>query len=220
MERIYTPHPIQLYTLCLPLLIIGTASYGWGWEILGATVFILGALLGLLTVAAVAWREHSSYADRISEDMRVMDRVHNPDVWAALGYSMPLPEQPATIHHQLPDNPIPQIAFPRPPITDPKMKIFSDAILMGKSIAESEWGGSDKPMSLPEIRKLKTWLEHPDRQYIRLKNSEHPQLGYRITPKGREFFLFYASDSIRAMFLSQNKEVGEGRLSMLGGDSS
>jgi hypothetical protein len=143
--------------------------------------------------------------------MQMMDRVKDPNVWAALGYEMPVPE-PARIEHKVDEreapNTPPRLAFPVPPATPPQMKLLSNAVLRGDKMSENRWAGKGKPFSTPQWRKLMGWMEHPDRKYARFVDPQHPKIGRTLTKKGTDFMLFYADEEIKKLFTQTGSTEG------------
>jgi hypothetical protein len=207
----YVARPVHIYTLCLPLLLLGGLGVG-----AGGTYFWIGLVLLIIGIGVAIWigytgmlQSHGEWMERkaynlrsIREDMVIMNKVKDPNVWAALGYDMPLPQQ-ARIEEPLLEhapNTLPKITFPTPPVSDPKVKLFANGILMGASMSEVQWSGEGKPFGNPEFRKFKKWLEHPDRSYIMMLDPSNRNKGFTYSPKGLPFFLHYADDGVKRLF--------------------
>jgi hypothetical protein len=213
MERYetYVAKPAHIYGLCVPLILVGAGGMGLGesyfWP--GLILFILGVAVGVWVVYTGVLQSHGEWMERkaynlrsIREDMTIMNKVKDPNVWAVLGYEMPVPQQAQIEEPPLEHSPgmLPKITFPTPPVSDPKVKLFANGILMGASLSESQWSGEGKPFGNPEFRKFKKWLEHPDRGYIVMLDPSNRAKGFTYTKKGLPFFLYYADEGVRRLF--------------------
>lgn len=198
----YTSRPWHLYLFCLPLLLIGSASFAWGWETFGVTVFIVGCASGFWIVAVGIWQGHGEYIEQITRDAVRLDKVKNPTVWAALGYPQAKPYLPVKVvtPSAVPNTP-PKLTFPAPPLPAPQVAMFANSVLRGGSMSETEWGGDGKPMSGPQIRKFKRWLE--EQKFIALNKPGYPTQGFHLTTDGERFLLVYADPEIQALFANR-----------------
>lgn len=209
MDKRYIARPYHLYTLVLPMLVLGAILIGFGWFIFGVITGTLGVGLAVWIMLLGFWQGHSEYlSDKaynmksLAESAKLLDKVKDPNVWAAMGYEMPAPALPARVEHPHPEAPnrLPTLAFPKPPCTEPEMRLFANAVLRGSGMGEGEWAGPGKPFSPKPFRTLKDWLEHPDRAYIRRIDPAHPTKGFTRTKKGTEFFLYYADPEVKMMY--------------------
>lgn len=227
MSLRYNAKPLHLYTYCAPMLVLGAIGMGWGIVVL----FWLGLLLFLFAIGMGCWivyagilQARSEYIENlayngkvISQSAITMTKVKDPNVWAALGYTMPTPiEEPRVVREELPGVQLPKLSFPVPPATLPQMQLFANAVLRGDRMSENRWGGKGKPFTAPQIVNLLRWMEHPDRKYIRFVNPTYPKLGRVATRSGTLFLLTYADLEVQQLYSKQGdiregEKIGPGR---------
>ena len=215
MDIPYRSRPIHVYTLCLPLLLLGATGMGLGGKfwLVGLIVFLLGILTGTWIVgkgwlqAHSEWMEEKAYSGRIiMQTMQQLQRIKDPNVWEAMGYTLPTPETVQIEEPVTKDNPYRQTSFPTPPATTPQMKLLSNDVLRGGSMSENRWQGKGRTFPGKKFTRLMEWMEHPNRRYARFINPSFPKQGRTLTKRGVEFLLFYADEELKQMFQQKGRD--------------
>jgi len=208
MER-YEPKPWHLVFSVL-LLFTGTLAVTWqSWYWFGITVFGIGIACAAWIVYAGLCEAYAGYWDSIGYFADIMNKNKNPDVWAALGFRMPRDSFNAKLDTGVPN--YPSTSIYRLPVSEAKFQMFSDAMLMGVTMAESYWAGSNKTFSTPEYRKFVKAMEKE--KLIRLKMVDAPRQGFVLTRKGKDLLQKYASPGILGSLLEQENRVAPGTFS-------
>ena len=217
MER-YNAKPIDIYRYALPLLVTGSLLFSMEWNWLGVTLFLFGIGLGAWTLIAGIVDQHTSYWDRVAEDVRSLDKTQNPEVWAAMGFEIPTRAEPKWLPAGSDPTPgeLHQELF-QPNVTGARFSHYVDAILQGKSLAETEWSPrkAGKLFSSTEYRLLK--LELRKHKLIRVVSNSNPLLGDCLTKKGRTELLAYASPGVRDLLEHSYAPAGSPPLLERGG---
>jgi hypothetical protein len=180
---------------------------------LSLTLFLLGCFLGGWIGITGIVDQHVKYWEQIRETAHQLDATRNPEVWLALGVNRTAPapaqwlnnapalEPPQTpallgVGRHAPEEPVLHQSLFQPGIPATKMQAFTDAILLGRNLAEGTWAGKGKLMSSPEFRNLKQLLRH--HKLIRAINPQNRLLGDCLTAKGQRELLKYASPAVQA----------------------
>ena len=154
--------------------------------------------MGAWTLVAGFVEQHTAYWDRIAEDVRILDRTNNPEVWAAMGFEIPSRAEPKWLPAGSDPTPgeLHQSLF-QPNVTGPRLTQFVDGILQGKSLAETDWSPrkSGKLFSSVEYRALKAELRK--HKLIRAVSASNNLLGDCLTKKGRTELFEYASPGVQ-----------------------
>jgi hypothetical protein len=207
MRERYNAHPVHLYLYCLPMLVIGTATFAWGWEVLGVTVFVAGIGVGLWVLIAGILESWSEWGNNLVGNLQYLTRNKDPESWAALNLERLPPttkasaskllDKPGELPPTLPSPPAVTTRHFELPVSLPIMKDFADGVLTGSPLAELYWAEEKGTMSLPQARKLKQLLRKEG--FIRYKPGGRTQ-GYELTPAGIVFLLGYASEVVKQQF--------------------
>jgi hypothetical protein len=207
MRERYIAHPVHLYVYCLPLLVIGTAVFTWGWEALGTTIFLAGVGVGLWVLIGGILETWNEWGNNLVDNLQYLTRNKDPEAWAVLKlerlppttqarYSKLL-DKPGELPPEPPSPPSPTTRYFTLPVSLPIMKDFSDGVLSGNPLAELYWAEEKGIMTLPQARKLKQLLRKEG--FIRYKPGGRTQ-GYELTPAGIVFLLGYANEIIKQQY--------------------
>lgn len=190
-EYVYVAHPRQIF-YGIFIMAVGWATMTRDhWFTFGISVFIIGIILSIVIMIAIAWEKVIRYWEILDQFANTMIKANNPDLWQALGFKSP-PQQVEIIEtsEETKDEGW-RMKIHRLPVSPAVMQSIADKVIYsGKTdFIEADF------TNVPNIRKVKNELKA--KGLLSPKNKKNVRLGYTFNKKGMDVLYEYASEVIK-----------------------
>jgi len=162
---------------------------GYQWVIIGLAVCLFSFFTWAWIIYVGITRERIEYWDTITHAVNQLNKTNNPEVWQALGFTIPKDKAEVVIHKETKEEEkigIKKVSNRTLPISSAKLYTFASAVLNGKSLSYSTWGGKNKLFTDIKYREFHKYLRA--QKWIERSNPEHGRQGYQLTETGRLVF--------------------------------
>lgn len=204
----YVPHVRHVVYPVLMLAAGFKCLNVYQWEVFGLIMIISGSLLMLVIIVGIGWRGPIEYWRQIEQNIKIMLKINDPQVWVALGFKE-IPEIVTTKEYiEAPTaNSLPTIRYTRAPANDVIVlnTIANKVLLSGKADFTEELYGR-----IVKGKYKGGWKafvnDFKNKGYV-TKANKHPKSKHVLTRKGLNHVYNFADEAIKLQITKEGKSA-------------